>query len=142
MSDVEQIEQVEVEEVVAQQPVNTFEDSLKEVLRNALIHDGLSRGLKESVKTLTKGEAELVILVESVTEESIKNLIKGLAKSGEEAVPIVYVSDAKQLGEWAGLGKVDREGNARKVVGASVVVIKNFGVDSKAIDVVLSQASE
>merc|ERR1712137_352125 len=138
MSDVEQ---VEIEEVLAQQPVADFEEALKVVLRNALIHDGLSRGLKESVKTLAKNEAELVILVESVTEDSIKNLIKGLAKGGEEPIPIVYVSDAKQLGEWAGLSKVDREGNARKVVGASVVVIKNFGVDTPSVDVVLSKAA-
>ena len=32
----------------------TMKDALKEVLRNALKHDGLSRGLREGVKALDK----------------------------------------------------------------------------------------
>ena len=32
----------------------TIKDALKEVLRNALIHDGLARGLREAVKALDK----------------------------------------------------------------------------------------
>ena len=31
-----------------------IKDALKEVLRNALINDGLARGLREAVKTLDK----------------------------------------------------------------------------------------
>lgn len=31
-----------------------IKDALKEVLRNALIHDGLARGLREAVKALDK----------------------------------------------------------------------------------------
>lgn len=45
------------------------------------------------------------------------------------------VSDGKQLGEWAGLAKVDKEGNARKVVGASCVVVTAFGEESEALSV-------
>lgn len=36
-----------------QQGMN-IKDALKEVLRNALIHDGLARGLREAVKALDK----------------------------------------------------------------------------------------
>ena len=45
-------------------------------------------------------------------------------------IPLIKVSDAKLLGEWAGLCQLDRDGNARKVVGASCVVVKNWGADS------------
>ncbi|CAJ0835527.1 20042_t:CDS:2 [Entrophospora sp. SA101] len=46
-------------------------------------------------------------------------------------------SDAKKLGEWAGLCKIDREGNPRKVVGCSCVVVKDYGEDSEARNVLL-----
>ena len=35
-------------------PGMNIKDALKEVLRNALINDGLARGLRESVKALDK----------------------------------------------------------------------------------------
>lgn len=48
----------------------------------------------------------------------------------------VQVEDGKKLGEWAGLCKIDKEGNARKVVGCSSVVVKDWGdPDADAIDV-------
>ena len=121
MSDVEEVQQVPVAEL-------TIEDALKVVLRTSLVHDGLARGLRESAKALTRGEGQLVVLVESVTEEAISKLVQGLAT--ENNVPLTKVADAKQLGEWAGLGKIDRDGNARKVVGASVVVVKNWGAET------------
>ena len=41
----------------------------------------------------------------------------------------------RQLGEWAGLAKVYKEGNARKVVGCSCVVVTAYGEESKALSV-------
>ncbi|AAS52331.1 ADR412Cp [Eremothecium gossypii ATCC 10895] len=137
MSDVEEVQQVPVE----QQEV-TIEDALKVVLRTALVHDGLARGLRESAKALTRGEAQLVVLVDSVTEDNIIKLVEGLANDPENQVPLIKVADAKQLGEWAGLGKIDREGNARKVVGASVVVVKNWGADTAEREIILDHFSQ
>ena len=71
-----------------------------------MVHDGLARGLRESTKALTRGEALLVVLVSSVTEANIIKLVEGLANDPENKVPLIKVADAKQLGEWAGLGKI------------------------------------
>ncbi|KAH3671765.1 hypothetical protein WICMUC_004576 [Wickerhamomyces mucosus] len=128
MSEEEHVEQVE--QVVVEESSITIEDALKAVLRTSLIHDGLARGLRESSKALSKGEAQLAVLNDSVTEASIVTLIEALCNEPEEKIPLIKVSDSKLLGEWAGLGKIDRDGNARKVVGASVVVVKNWGADS------------
>lgn len=137
MSDIEEVQQVPVE-----QSEVTIEDALKVVLRTSLIHDGLARGLRESAKALTRGEAQLVVLVDSVTEDNIIKLVEGLSNDPENKVPLIKVADAKQLGEWAGLGKIDREGNARKVVGASVVVVKNWGADTEERQMILEHFSQ
>ncbi|CEP64886.1 40S ribosomal protein eS12 LALA0_S14e01486g [Lachancea lanzarotensis] len=143
MSDVEEVQEVQ-EVPVVEQPAEsiTIEDALKVVLRTALVHDGLARGLRESAKALTRGEAQLAVLVDSVTEDNIIKLVEGLANDPENKVPLIKVADAKQLGEWAGLGKIDREGNARKVVGASVVVVKNWGADTEERQMILEHFSQ
>lgn len=141
MSDVEeQIIQEEVE-VVEEQAVS-IEDCLKKVLRLALVNDGLARGLRESAKALTRGEAQLCILCDAVTEAGITKLVEALCQEGENNVPLLKVGDAKQLGEWAGLCQVDREGNARKVVGASCIVITNWGADSEERSILLETLSQ
>ena len=48
---------------------------------------------------------------------------------------VVQVDDSKKLGEWAGLCKIDKEGKARKVNGCGVVVVKDYGKESQALDV-------
>ena len=37
-----------------------------------------------------------------------------------------------KLGEWAGLCKIDQEGNARKVVKCSCAVVRNWGAETPA----------
>ncbi|CAI2033636.1 hypothetical protein SEUBUCD646_0H03920 [Saccharomyces eubayanus] len=142
MSDVEEVVEIQEETVVEQTAEVTIEDALKVVLRTALVHDGLARGLRESTKALTRGEALLVVLVSSVTEANIIKLVEGLANDPENKVPLIKVADAKQLGEWAGLGKIDREGNARKVVGASVVVVKNWGAETDELSMIMEHFSQ
>jgi len=113
----------------------SVEDALKEVIKTALVHDGLARGLRECTKALDKKEAHLCVLVETVTEAEYLKLIEALC--AEHNIQLIKVSDPKVLGEWAGLAKIDREGKARKVVGCSCVVITSYGQDSAALQVLL-----
>ena len=76
-------------------------DALKGVLKIALIHDGLARGLREASKALDRRQAHMCVLNEACEEEAYKKLVVALC--GEHKIPLVKVPDGKQLGEWAGL---------------------------------------
>jgi small subunit ribosomal protein S12e len=113
----------------------SIEDALQDVLKRALIHDGLARGLRECAKALDRRQAHLCVLVDTVTEADYIRLVEALC--AEHNINLIKVSDPKKLGEWAGLCKIDREGNARKVVGCSCVVVKEWGEESEAMNVLL-----
>ncbi|TIA72883.1 hypothetical protein E3P91_01722 [Wallemia ichthyophaga] len=121
-------EEVEVAEAAPAGKMSV-EEALQQVLKNALYHDGLARGLRECAKALDRRAAHLCVLVETCTEAEYIKLIEALC--AEHQINLIKVSDAKVLGTWAGLCKIDREGNARKVVGTSCVVVRDFGVESE-----------
>eukprot|EP01137_Pigoraptor_chileana_P001702 Opistho-2@39691 len=109
--------------------------ALQEVLKKALIADGLARGLHECAKALDKRQAHLCVLASSCTEPAYIKLVEALC--AEHGINLIKVEDGKQLGEWVGLCKIDKEGKARKVVGCSCVVVKNYGETSEALNVLL-----
>jgi small subunit ribosomal protein S12e len=132
-------------------------DALKGVLRLALMHDGLARGLREASKALDRRQAHMCVLNESCEEDAYKKLV--IALCNEHKIPLIKVPDGKQLGEWAGLcmftgqaegyetkgmlltsltGVLDREGNARKVVNCSCVVVKDWGEESQERSILLN----
>lgn len=115
-------------------------------MQKALVADGLRRGLHESIKALAKaskgadgavaaGGARLCILAKDCDEPAYSKLVKALCS--EKAVPLVVLDQAIQLGEWAGLCKLDREGKPRKVVSTSCAVITDFGEPSVELDILL-----
>jgi small subunit ribosomal protein S12e len=138
------------------------------VLKLALVHDGLARGLREASKALDRREAHMCVLNEACEEEAYKKLVVALCS--EHKIPLIKVPDGKQLGEWAGLctlipcvmrgrlgeldahhennlyelrltnftGQIDREGNPRKVVNCSCVVVKDWGEESQERDILLN----
>lgn len=73
-----------------------------------------------------------MFLSESCDEANYKKLVKALC--AEKNIPLYDVPDSKKLGEWAGLCKIDSDGNARKVVGASVVVVHDYGDESEGLN--------
>ncbi|KAL5292498.1 RPS12 family protein [Megaselia abdita] len=116
---------------VGSMDINT---ALQEVLKKALIADGLVHGIHQACKALDKRQAVLCILAESFEEPLYKKLITALCH--EHQIPLLRVDSHKKLGEWSGLCKIDKEGKPRKVCGCSVVVIKDFGEETPALDVV------
>lgn len=107
--------------------------AIQEVLKNALIADGLSRGLRETTKALDKRQALCCVLADNCDEQNYVKLIQALCS--EHGIPLVHVDCNMKLGEWAGLCKLDQEGKARKVVRCSSLVIKDYGKRTAATDV-------
>merc|ERR1712131_17237 len=100
----------------------TVETAVQDVLKQGAIQDGLSRGLNEAVRALERKDALICLLAENCDEANYVRLVEALCR--ENQIPVLKIGDNKTLGEWAGLCKIDREGNARKVVGCSCVVVK------------------
>mmetsp|Transcript_26484 Transcript_26484/g.39224 ORF Transcript_26484/g.39224 Transcript_26484/m.39224 type:complete len:150 (+) Transcript_26484:96-545(+) len=137
MSDI--VEDVPVEEVVEEEEVEEEEvamsvlDALKEVLKKALIHDGLKKGLHECAKALDRRSARLCCLAKDCENDEYKKLIRALCAEGE--VPIIMVDAGKDLGAMCGLAKLDDDGSIKKAVRTSCAVITEFGEESRALAV-------
>jgi len=109
--------------------------ALKEVLKKSLIHNGLARGLHECAKALDKRQAHLCVLAANCTEPAYIRLVEALC--AEHNINLIKVPESKQLGEWVGLCKLDKEAKPRKVVGCSCVVVKDYGEESDSLNVIL-----
>ncbi|KAJ1461641.1 50S ribosomal protein L30e-like protein [Pelagophyceae sp. CCMP2097] len=131
--------QMEVEEAPAAE-VEVVEmsvlDALKDVLKKALIHGGLKRGLREVAKALDSRSAKLCCLAKDCDNAEYSRLVRALCD--ESGVHLVMVDEGKQLGEWAGLCKIDRDGEATKVVRCSAAAVTEFGEDTHALSVLLN----
>merc|ERR1712226_1760969 len=110
--------------------------AIKRVLKNALVVDGVIRGLHEVAKHIDAGKAQVVFLAESCNEPAYKKLVQGLCL--EKNVHLIDVPDNKSLGEWAGLCKIDKDGLPKKVVGASCVAITDFGEEGQAYNYMMN----
>ena len=75
-------------------------------------------------------QAHLCILAQDCDSAEYVRLVEALAQ--EHSIPIIKVPDGKQLGEWVGLCKLDREGQPKKVVKCSCAVVKDYGESSEA----------
>jgi len=128
-------EEIEVAADAAPKGQMSIEDALKGVLKHALVHDGLARGLREASKALDRRQAHMCVLNENCEEVSYKKLVEALC--AEHKIPLIKVGDGKKLGEWAGLCTLDREGDARKVVNCSCVVVKDWGEESTERSILL-----
>ncbi|XP_043702757.1 40S ribosomal protein S12-like [Telopea speciosissima] len=108
--------------------------ALQLVLKKSLAHSGLARGLHEGAKVIEKHAAQLCVLAEDCNQPDYVKLVRALC--ADHNVSLISVPSAKTLGEWAGLCKIDPEGKARKVVGCSCVVVKDYGEESEGLNIV------
>ncbi|KAF9370178.1 40S ribosomal protein S12, partial [Podila verticillata] len=98
MSDVAApVAEVEVAADAAPRGQMSVEEALQEVLKRALVHDGLARGLRECAKALDRRQAHMAVLVETCTEKEYIKLVEALC--AEHNINLIKVSDAKKLGE-------------------------------------------
>merc|ERR1711924_251351 len=121
-------------EVIDAEPLDTV-SALKQVLKKALCADGLARGIRECAKMLDKRAVHLCVLADNCNEPAYKKLTEALCT--EHSISLMKVDDNSLLGEWAGLCKMDAEGNARKVVSCSCVCVTDYGEQSEALDFLL-----
>ena len=121
-------------------PDFTLPTAIKKVLSKSLANQGLCRGLRECCKALDRGEAHLCVLAQNCDNPQYVKLVEALCQ--EHNINLIKVPDNKDLGEWAGLCKYDAEGQARKVVGASCVVVRDFGENSDALKWLLNYFKE
>ncbi|PRP84864.1 hypothetical protein PROFUN_07518 [Planoprotostelium fungivorum] len=114
--------------------------ALKEVLKKSLINDGLARGLHECAKALDRRQAHVAVLASDCGEKDYVALVEALCN--EHGIPLVKVPESKQLGEWVGLCHLDKEGKARKVVKCSCAVVKDYGEESEALNILLNHIKQ
>lgn len=88
-------------EVVVVQPEAAgpmdLQSALQEVLKTAVIYDGVARGLNEAVRALDKRQAHLCLLAKNCDQKEYVRLIEGLCN--EHQIPLMKVDDNKKLGE-------------------------------------------
>ncbi|XP_070323257.1 small ribosomal subunit protein eS12-like [Odocoileus virginianus] len=116
------------EEGIAAGRVMDVNTALQEVLKTALINDGLARGIRESAKAL------VCVLASKCDEPVYVKLVEALC--AKHQINLIKVDDKKKLKEWVGLCEIGREGKPCKVVGCSCVVVKDYGKESQAKDVI------
>lgn len=105
--------------------------AIQVVMKKALAHDGLARGLHESARAIERGQAQLAILADDCNQPDYKKLIEALC--AEQSVNLISVPEQTTLGQWAGLCKIDAEGEARKVVKCSCSVITDYGEETEGL---------
>lgn len=92
--DMKEGEEVQATEVEVQEI--SILDALKEVLKKALIHGGLRRGLREVAKALDSREAKLCCLAKDCDNAEYSRLVRALCD--ESGVNLLMVDEGKQLG--------------------------------------------
>merc|ERR1711924_45133 len=133
MSDIEE-EAPEVEAPAPNEPMDLM-TALQQVLKKALAHNSLARGLHEGCKAIERGDAQLTVLAEDCNNADYKKLVEALCR--EHNIDLIQVPKNTQLGDWAGLCKIDAEGNPKKVVKCSMAVVKDYGEDSEGLTILM-----
>jgi small subunit ribosomal protein S12e len=114
--------------------------AIQNLIKSALLYGKLYRGLRESTQALARGEAAMCVLAESCDNDMYKQLVEALCK--KHNVPILQVASGEDLGQWAGLCKIDKEGKARQIVNCSCVVIAEAGTDRESYEFIMKHLQQ
>lgn len=98
-----------------------LQTALQQVVQQSVSHRILARGLNEVSRCLEQRKAVCCLLASNCNEQAYVKLIEALCQ--ETNVPLIKVDDNERLGQWAGLCKIDEEGNPKKVVKCSCAAI-------------------
>ena len=109
--------------------------ALQQVLKRALFHKGVTRGLRQTVMALDRNVAHLCVVAEDCDEGEVRALIEALCK--ERHVDLIVVPKKEELGKWVGLAKYGRDGSIKKQIGASCVAVTDYGGKSTALGMIL-----
>ena len=119
-----------------QEAAMTLATAVPAVLRQAAAHGGLACGLREVVAALDRGDAVFCVLARDCDEPAYVRLVEALCAARQ--ITLVRVLEGRTLGQWAGLCKVDREGQPCKVRRCSACVVKGVGKDASPAVVYLN----
>ena len=82
----------------------------------------------------------MCILAKNCDEPNYISLVTALCSMRN--VKLIQVPDNKTLGVWAGLCKMDKKAEPRKIVRTSAVVITNYGEKTPYLDWLLNEYKE
>ena len=106
----------------------------QEVLGRRRLAQRSQRGVQEEIVESRK--ALLCVLAQDCDQADYTKLIQALCNASERSLgESERVRPAVSLGQWAGLCKLDAEGQARKVVKCSCVVVSDYGEETLALGV-------
>ncbi|MES1919245.1 40S ribosomal protein S12 [Bonamia ostreae] len=127
----------EESEKVAASQQSTINEAVEKAILIALQYGDVSRGLKESIKALESEDGLVLILAKDNDEPLYVQTLTALAN--EKDVPILKVDSKMELGRASRFCKYDIEGKPRKIVKCSSVVIKSWGRESNAREMIMQE---
>ena len=112
---------VEEEEEVSEEETYDLDEAVRQTLKKARFTGTLYRGLREACRVLDSRQALFCILASDCDEKRYTTLVEALCL--EYGTALIKVPKREDLGVWAGLCVMDAEGEARKKVKCSCVVV-------------------
>lgn len=117
------------ENVPEEVPEGGLVANLTAVCKEALLHDGLKRGLHEVAHVLDNHTGKLCLLAEDCDKPEYTALIQALCE--ESGTPLQTIESRDTLGDIVGLGS--QCGGSKGGVKCTCAVITNFGRDIAAL---------